>query len=357
MWRMPDGMIETPIPGNRLSPWIRGTDEGPAPTATTPTTPTTPTTAPTTPTTTTPTKSGYRLWKGINLGGEVVTIEGKAWLSQRQAEGDGLTVKNFRRITLVMEPKPAADELKSMLNYGYAASAPKGEFLTITQKLPDNDYQVCFWVMENSAANARLFDLEVSGEVLPDVGALPLGGWAKYGPCDVTVRNGLLEVVVKPRKGTPQLMGMAIYVTSAKTVYLCDLDEIDPKVGYGKFGKKGDLGYEDKRIAYKGVESPHGLSMHPPRAGAASVSYRLSKQYRLFKGAAAFNDTVGNKGPELNFRVLGDGKVLWEKKFKQEREEANVPVSGVDLLTLEIANEGDFPGAHAVWLEPLIISE
>jgi len=72
-------------PRNRLSPWIRVRMKvrRPPPHAHHATTPTT---APTTPTTTTPTKSGYRLWKGINLGGEVVTIEGKAWLSQRQAE-------------------------------------------------------------------------------------------------------------------------------------------------------------------------------------------------------------------------------------------------------------------------------
>jgi hypothetical protein len=280
-------------------------------------------------------------------------VEDRTWQSQSQAETEGLTVADARRIAVAMEPKPAATGLKSMLNCGIAAMS---DSLTITQKLPNDNYQVYFWVMENEAAYARLFELEVSGEKLPDVGALPLGGWAKYGPCAVKVRNGLLEVVAKPSDGTPQLMGMAIYVTMARPVYLSDLKEIDPKVGHGQFGKRGDLGYDGKRITVKGVESPHGLSMHPPASGSSTVSYRLGKQYLQFRGMAAFDDTVANP-PPLTFKVLGDGKVLWEKRFTKGQAACEVDVSSVDLLILEVVGGDNVNSAHAVWVEPLVVSE
>jgi serine/threonine protein kinase len=144
---------------------------------------------------------------------------------------------------------------------------------------------------------------------------------------------------------------------AATSVYLSDLAELNPKVGYGEFGKHGDLGYEEKRITVMGVESPHGLSTHPPPAGTASVSYHLGRQYRLFKCGAAFDDTCENNQPMLIFRVRGDGKVLWERKFNQGQKECSVSVSGVDLLTLEVVCEGYNRSAHTVWLEPLVINE
>jgi hypothetical protein len=167
----------------------------------------------------------------------------------------------------------------------------------------------------------------------------------------VTVRNGLLEIVAKPKKGTPQLMGLAIYGIPPP-VFLCDLDEINPKVGYGQFGKKGDTGW-GKRIAVKGVESPHGLSMHAMASslGTATVSYRLGRKYRQFRGAAATNDTA-QYPPPLLFKVLGDGKILWEKRFTKGPEEFVADITGVDLLTLEVAC-GDNPAdGQAVWIEP-----
>jgi hypothetical protein len=164
---------------------------------------------PAAPVQTTAPPAAMRFLKGINLGGEATIVEGNHWLSQRQAEADGLAVKSARRITAALEPKPPGDAaLKAMLDTGLAAS--NGQ-LSLAQKLPNGRYLVYAWVMETILPESRSFALELNGEILPGLGSLPVGGWAKVGPCEVTVADGSLHVLAKQKKGNPQLMGLAIY--------------------------------------------------------------------------------------------------------------------------------------------------
>lgn len=141
--------------------------------------------------------------------------------------------------------------------------------------------------------------------------------------------------------------------------YLCDLPERDVAVGVGDFGKKGDLGYWNKRITFKGVPSPHGLSMHPPDRGSARVAYTLKKQYRTFRAMVAINDDIDDSSvTALVFKVCGDGKLLWQSKplkKSREGEECIVPVAMIERLELEVHCPGSAAWAHAVWVEPQLL--
>jgi hypothetical protein len=140
--------------------------------------------------------------------------------------------------------------------------------------------------------------------------------------------------------------------------YLCDLPERDVAVGYGGFGKKGDLGYENKRITFKGVPSLHGLSMHPPDRGSARVAYMLEKQYQTFRAMVAINDDIDSSETALVFKVCGDGKLLWQSKPLKKRgdgEECIVPVKMIERLELEVHCPGPLGDAHAVWVEPQLL--
>jgi DNA-directed RNA polymerase specialized sigma24 family protein len=121
-----------------------------------------------------------------------------------------LVIKSGRKGLAVMSPKPAVDAAGKVMLCSSLTGAHDGA-LAFTQVLPVGRYQVYVWVMETGVSNARLFDLDLNGEILADLGNLPGGGWAKYGPCTVSVPEGLLTVTAKPRKGTPMLMGMAIF--------------------------------------------------------------------------------------------------------------------------------------------------
>jgi Carbohydrate binding module (family 6)/Bacterial Ig domain/PA14 domain len=151
-----------------------------------------------------------RFVKGINLGGDGFTIDGNAWISQKDAETAGLVIYNSRRISGTGEPVPAAEAgMKPMLRTGVAA---KGGDLEIHDRaIPNGRYEVTLYLCETGAANSHLFDVTVNDASLNDIGQLPKNGWAAYGPLTVTVTKGVLSIMTKGKKGAAQLMGIAVH--------------------------------------------------------------------------------------------------------------------------------------------------
>src|SRR5205823_1509379 len=57
----------------------------------------------------------------------------------------------------------------------------------------------------------------------------------------------------------------------------------------------------------------------------------------------------------LVFRVVGDGKVLWQSQPKKEPQvgtDVAVSVAGVKILRLEVDCRGPSVNGHAVWIDP-----
>jgi endo-alpha-N-acetylgalactosaminidase len=145
-------------------------------------------------------------------------------------------------------------------------------------------------------------------------------------------------------------------VKHAAPAFLSDLPETDVRIGWGTFGKHGTA-YDNQRIIVKGVLSPNGLFMHPPSNGSAHVTYRLGKRYQTFKAAAAIMDTE-TPATALIFKVIGDGKDLWQSQPLKEKgasQQFTIPVAGIDKLELEVHCPGDYSCAVAVWLEPQVL--
>jgi serine/threonine-protein kinase len=152
---------------------------------------------------------------------------------------------------------------------------------------------------------------------------------------------------------------LAEAVASKPSVFLSDLIETNPLVGFGRFGKHGNLGYDSGHIVVNGQPSPQGLSLHPPAKGISHVVYRISKYYNVFQTGVALNDTAGQP-PEkpITFLVLGDNKVLWKSQPVQkpgEVQDCAVIISGIQTLTLRVHCPGNRDHAHAVWIEPRLV--
>lgn len=162
-----------------------------------------------------PVSGGRELRLVVTDGGNGNDWDHADWASPRLLRAGapgGLVVKAGRKTVSVMNPKPAVDAaLRGMLTTSLVGTK---EGLAFAVRVPPGSYQVYAWVTENSIANARLFELTLEGEVADEIGALPAGGWAKYGPFTVNVEDGELEVVAKAKKGTPQLMGLALFEPS-----------------------------------------------------------------------------------------------------------------------------------------------
>ncbi len=106
--------------------------------------------------------------------------------------------------------------------------------------------------------------------------------------------------------------------------------------------------------------SPHGIFMHPPMrpdGGAASLGYRLGKQYGHFYAETSLNDGPPESETPLTFSVFGDGRLLWRSRPVQSQADAErcaISVTGVDVLRLQVDCPGPPRGAHAVWVEPYV---
>lgn len=145
--------------------------------------------------------------KGVNFNGGAVRIEGNGWLAEAAA---ALTLSPVSRHAGNTEFSPPVDSaMKVMLNSDiYSASG-----FTVSQKLPNGKYQIYLWVAENYRTNFRSFHVKLENvQVTPaPIGAMPLNQWRKYGPYDVTVNDGTLNMELVKVTGDATLVGMAVF--------------------------------------------------------------------------------------------------------------------------------------------------
>ena len=158
-------------------------------------------------------------------------------------------------------------------------------------------------------------------------------------------------------------------------VYLDDLQELGSMVGQGVLGKRGETGYPPyeglygQKMFFHGRQPSHALSLYPPENGVARVAYDLGGQYRMFHATAAILDTspssarqlkgdpffMGGPASPLTFRVMGDGKLLWESRPMQKCGQSHVceiAVEKVNMIELQVSCPARNYYSWAAWLDP-----
>jgi hypothetical protein len=142
------------------------------------------------------------------------------------------------------------------------------------------------------------------------------------------------------------------------TTYLSELKPSDS----GDWIKQAPLPWKDfSGVRVKGKQSRHGVFMYPPPNPQGSkpyCTYRLQGKYSRFRAEVALNDSSTKSDTPLRFAVYGDGEKLWESapvQFQGEPQKCDVAIEGVNLLTIEVRCPGSPRGAHAVWIEPMLV--
>ncbi|HXG63424.1 MAG TPA: PA14 domain-containing protein, partial [Planctomycetota bacterium] len=159
-WQLPDGAQERPIPAGRLSEF--GTMPG--------------------------RKATASFFKGINLGGPSLMIDGRLWEG-----GDGPTLSGSQgRFENQNVPlRPPTDETRARM-IRCSAFDPSGTRVRVSS-LPPGSYDVFLYVWEDN--DPQVIDLFVQGNpVLRGYSTGPAGTWARLGPWRAEVRDGSLEV-------------------------------------------------------------------------------------------------------------------------------------------------------------------
>jgi glucose/arabinose dehydrogenase len=272
----PTQAVATPTVTPTVTPSVLAT---PSPTPTQPTvtptaasaatpTPVPPTVTPTappptpmltpTPTVTNPgSPGGSGLFKAVNIGGpNAVTINGQRWQSYPEALADGLTVSAVNQwvgtYPVALQPPPDSETRQMVQSAIWRTVSGAGQGFQLQQQLPNGSYDVYVTFGENYRANYRALNLRLEGATAAtNLGDLPLGGWARYGPYRATVADGILNIeVVRGARGDPHLMGLEIY-------------HADPAT---------DSGQKDSSIATATpAATPTATPVAPPTAGPTAT--------------------------------------------------------------------------------------
>lgn len=137
------------------------------------------------------------------------------------------------------------------------------------------------------------------------------------------------------------------------TVFLADMKEISADVGYGKFGKKGAMGYDgDAKAKVQKQIITQGLSAHAP----SRLKYDLAKRFRTLTGAAGILDGTNSSSP-LVFKIMGDGKQLWQSSPLAQNgkwQKFQVEIHNVSTLELVVECRGGNGYAHSIWIDPRV---
>ncbi|HEX4141952.1 MAG TPA: NPCBM/NEW2 domain-containing protein [Pirellulales bacterium] len=149
---------------------------------------------------------------------------------------------------------------------------------------------------------------------------------------------------------TPRVPWKMRDVEKADEVFLTELPLIEARQGW--------VSQIKTPVSVSGRSAPHGVYMHCVREGRSWARFRLDGRFKRFAAAAAIHDDAGNdRDVKLTFRVLGDGRELWQSKPVSVRDErvpqpVDVDVSGVNELELSVDCPGDDGWARTVWFEP-----
>jgi lysophospholipase L1-like esterase len=162
--------------------------------------------------------------RAINLGGNSSAfVEGFTFISYADAQMFGLSASNGFPFDVggpygfPLVPSTDSGASNLLQSVVFRPSPNNGEGFTLTQTLPDAEYLVYFWMVENFVSNYRDMDVKLEGAlVVPAAGDLPLGHWRRYGPFRVTVADGALDVdVLRVSKGDPTIAGLAVFQLNA----------------------------------------------------------------------------------------------------------------------------------------------
>lgn len=125
---------------------------------------------------------------------------------------------------------------------------------------------------------------------------------------------------------------------------LCDYSKV--MVGWGEVGR--DVTVDRNPLTIGGRTFTHGMGTH----SVSKIAFELKGKSSSFRSWVGVDDETKGKGSVI-FKILGDGKILWESGVMRGGEPAkrvDVELKGVKRLELVVQDAGDgIDDDHADW--------
>lgn len=145
----------------------------------------------------------FVFFRGVNLNGAAVTIDGNAW-EGKEAAGVSYTGSAFENPGVKLDP-PADEARAGMIRS--SVWNPQGSNVTL-KGIPDGPCRVWLYVWEDN--QPATFDVLLQGaRVAEKVASGPAGRWQKLGPWTAEARDGALRVTCSP--GDANLSGIEVW--------------------------------------------------------------------------------------------------------------------------------------------------
>ncbi len=243
--------------------------------------------------------------RGINLGGEGLTVDGHRWLAHAQALANGLELGAGAAIA-VPAPITAARldfETKTMLDSGLAASGP----VMLGQRLPNGDYEVSLWVAGAQGIDPALLVLRLDGVDVTIGKAVGTATWSRLGPYRVTVNQRRLDIAISGLGGA-HLAGLAIAALGTGQATVPPVVALTaPEVGAQLYGDEivlfadvipanGDIArvefFDGRRRLGEVLKPPYAYTWHGAELGPHELSAVVSDHRAVQAGSGAVAITV-----------------------------------------------------------------
>jgi hypothetical protein len=142
--------------------------------------------------------------------------------------------------------------------------------------------------------------------------------------------------------------GAARARSNVKTVWLDELDVRQSECGWNSTQSKRSVG--GNQLGIGGRKFQRGIGTHSP----GRFPINLAGGTRRFTALVGIDDESGNRGT-VEFKVVGDGKVLWKSgvvRGGQPPKKVDVKLVGVKKLELIVTTGGDdYGNDHADWAD------
>ena len=147
--------------------------------------------------------------------------------------------------------------------------------------------------------------------------------------------------------GLPREQALHRLVEGRGELFLADLPYLDLKCG--------DPNMIHIELHINAVPFQHGVVLHVIENETVKATYAIDKRFRWLTGGVAINDQNDAAQPTpLTYRIVGDGRTLWESPPVQERGKIfpfDVNVSGVNRLELQIDCPGWNGRGHSAFVD------
>jgi alpha-galactosidase len=141
-------------------------------------------------------------------------------------------------------------------------------------------------------------------------------------------------------------------VWSAQTCRLEDLDLGQMTIGWGQ--PRSNLSVTQRPLSIGGQKFDRGVGTHAPSGWWID----LSGCARRLHARAGMDDAAANPAGTVRFKVIGDGRLLWQSTVMHPGDPAQpvaVDLTGVGMLTLVVGDGGDGNSYdHADWADAWI---